>query len=161
MQIDKKILALIHARGGSKGIPRKNIIPFLGKPLIVWTIEAAKQSKYIKRIIVSTEDKEIAEISRINGVEVPFIRPVHLATDEATSVDTLTHALTWLKENENYIPDFIFVLNTTSPLRAVEDIDQSIELLVNKEKEADAVFGLKESSEEAFGLRKMACFRVT
>ena len=93
MYKNKKILAIIPARGGSKGLPRKNIKPLLGKPLIAWTIEQALASKYLDRVIVSTEDEEIAAISRKYCAEVPFLRPKELARDDSPTIDTLLHAL--------------------------------------------------------------------
>lgn len=122
-----KVLAIIQARGGSKSIPKKNIYPLLGKPLIAWTIEAAKKAKLVNRVIVSTDDAEIAEISKKYGAEVPFLRPAEFATDEAKSIGLLHHALEWLKTNENYEPDAVVQLKPTNPLRAAAHIDAAIE----------------------------------
>ena len=133
----KNILGIIPARGGSKGLPRKNIKPLLGKPLIAWTIEQALASKYLDRVIVSTDDKEIAEISKKYGAEIPFMRPKELAEDNAKGIDVVLHAIDWLKENnkrKHY--DLIILLQPTSPLRATEDIDKTIELLFLKEAKA-------------------------
>lgn len=127
---NKRILALIPARGGSKRIPEKNTLPLAGKPLIAWTIEAAKKSKYLDRIIVSTDDKKIKKISEEYGVDVPFIRPNDLATDEAGSVDVIKHAISAIGEKYTYI----VLLQPTSPLRTVEDIDNAIEMLDGKTK---------------------------
>lgn len=133
----KNILGLIPARGGSKGLPRKNIKPLLGKPLIAWTIEQTLASKYLDKVIVSTDDKEIAEISKKYGAEVPFIRPRELATDEAKGIDVTLHAINWLKENDKQKQyDLIILLQPTSPLRTREDIDKAIELLFLKEAKA-------------------------
>jgi N-acylneuraminate cytidylyltransferase/CMP-N,N'-diacetyllegionaminic acid synthase len=130
---DKKILALIPARGGSKGLPRKNIKPLLGKPLIAWTIEQAKESKYIDRIVVSTDDKKIAEIAKKYGAEVPFMRPMELATDEAKGIDVVLHAIQFFKKL--YENDFILVyLQPTSPLRTSQDIDNALEQLFSNPK---------------------------
>lgn len=132
---DNKILALILARCGSKGLPGKNIKPLLGKPLIAWTIEQAKESKYVDKVIVSTDDGEIASISRKYGAEVPFIRPKELAGDKSKSVDAVLHAIEWMKENR-WSYDIIVWLQVTSALRTAEDIDKAVELLFRKNAEA-------------------------
>ena len=129
----KKVLAIIPARGGSKRLPRKNILDLNGKPLIAWTIEAALKSKYIDKTIVSTDDKEIADISTKYGAEVPFIRPAHLSTDTASSIDVVFHAVEFLKKNnEQY--DIVILLQPTSPLRTTKDINKALEMLNNKTK---------------------------
>ena len=133
----KYILGLIPARGGSKGLPRKNIKPLLGKPLIAWTIEQALASKYLDRVVVSTDDKEIAEVSKKYGAEFPFIRPKQLATDEAKGIDVVLHTINWFRENDKQKQyDLIMLLQPTSPLRAKEDIDKAIEFLFLKEAKA-------------------------
>lgn len=126
---NKKIIAIIPARGGSKGIPRKNIKILAGKPLVAWTIEAAKKSKYLDRVIVSTEDREIAEISKKYGAEV-IKRPEELARDTVPAVPVLEQVIDYLEENENYNPDIIVLLQPTSPLRFTHHIDESIEILL-------------------------------
>lgn len=126
MYQQKKILAIIPARGGSKGVPRKNIRHLLGKPLIQWSIESAKKSRYIDRVIVSSEDAEIIQIAREGGCEVPFIRPIELAEDETTGVDVIVHALNTLTEKY----DYVVVLQPTSPLRTTEDIDAAIQQMI-------------------------------
>lgn len=131
----KKIIGIIPARGGSKGLPRKNILPLLGKPLIAWTIEQANSSKYLEKVFVSTDDEEIAKISKNYGAEVPFIRPKELATDDAKGVDVVMHAIEWLEMNNNFY-DLIMLLQPTSPLRTTEDIDNTIELLFSKKAKA-------------------------
>ena len=131
---NKKILAIIPARGGSKGIPRKNIKLLAGKPLIAYTIEAALKSKYLDRVIVSTEDREIAETSRHYGAEV-IKRPKILAKDKAKTIDVIFHLLNVLKE-KNYIPEIIVLLQPTSPLRIVKDIDKAIELFLKEKCES-------------------------
>lgn len=121
------IIALIPARGGSKGLPRKNIKSLAGKPLIEWTIEAAKQSRFIDRVIVSTDDEEIQQISLMAGAEVPFLRPAHLAKDETPGIAPVVHAIEQLPE-----ADIIVMLQPTSPLRTVEQIDEAISEFVNQ-----------------------------
>lgn len=128
MSKEKKILAIIPARGGSKGVPKKNIIEVNGKPLIAYTImegEKAKQKGIIDELIVSTDDEEIAEISRQCGAKVPFIRPRSIATDKSKSVDLMIHAYNYYKDRgEHY--DAILLLQPTSPLRSYDDIRESI-----------------------------------
>lgn len=119
---DKKILAVIPARGGSKGVLRKNIRIVAGKPLIAWTIEEAKKSSYIDKLILSSEDEEIIYIAKRYGCDVPFTRPQNLACDDTPGIDPVLHAI-------EYFPDYEYVvlLQPTSPLRSVEDIDNCIE----------------------------------
>lgn len=123
---NQKIIAIIPARGGSKGIPRKNIKILAGKPLIAWTIEAAKNSKYLNRVIVSTEDQEIAEISKKYGAEV-VKRPAELATDTASTGLAIEQVVAYLEKNENYNPDIIVLLQPTSPIRFTHHIDEALE----------------------------------
>mgnify|MGYP001575396643 CR=1 FL=1 len=130
---------MIMARGGSKSIPRKNIKPLGGKPLIAHTIEKAQASKYISRLILSTDDAEIAIVAQRYGCEVPFMRPAELAQDNTLDLPVVEHALNWLKENENWQPDFIVHLRPTHPFRKTSDIDKGIELLAAN-KEADSVW---------------------
>lgn len=125
---DKKILAIIPARGGSKRLPRKNILNLAGKPLIAWSIEAAKNSQYIDSIFVSTDDKSVASISAEYGLNVPELRPAELASDEASTEDMLLYTLN--KFGDGY--DVIVLLQPTSPLRTVTDIDNAIEHFINK-----------------------------
>ena len=136
---DKRVLAVIPARGGSKRLPRKNILDFNGKPLLSWTIQAGLQSNYIDRVILSTEDNEIATIARDEGADVPFMRPEELAGDTVTTVDVILHLMNSLS-GENY--EYILLLQPTSPLRTAEHIDQAVQLLI--EKNADAVIGVTE-----------------
>ena len=120
-----EMLAIIPARGGSKGVPRKNIKMFAGKPLIAWTIEAALTSAFIDRTVVSTEDAEIAKVARKWGAEV-IDRPMELAQDETLITPVLEHVVTTLEEKEGYRPDFVVLLNPTSPLRSKDHIDVGI-----------------------------------
>lgn len=123
----KKVLAIIPARGGSKGVPRKNIREVAGKPLIAWTILQARKSLYIDRLVVSTDDEEIAEVARQWGCEVPFLRPAHLAKDDTPGIDPVLHALDSLP---GY--DYVVLLQPTSPLRSHADIDGCIELCAGR-----------------------------
>ncbi|MDX2481474.1 MAG: acylneuraminate cytidylyltransferase family protein [Desulfuromusa sp.] len=124
----KKILALIPARGGSKGLPGKNTRELCGKPLITWSIDAAKASSYVDRTIVSTDCPMIASIAKSAGADVPFMRPAELATDSASNMDTCLHAMEWLEKNVNCY-NLLLVLQPTSPLRTTADIDAAIEKL--------------------------------
>lgn len=139
-----KILALIIARGGSKGVPRKNIKLLAGKPLIAYPIDEAKKSKYINRIILTTDDVEIAEIGRKYGAETPFFRPAELAQDATTELPVVQHALNWLCEHENYVPDVVIRLVPTSPLSTAEYIDKGIEIMLQN-PDADSVRSVTES----------------
>ena len=133
-----EVLALIPARGGSKGIPRKNLLVLAGRPLIAYSIEQALTSPRITRTIVSTDDEEIAAVARRFGAEVPFLRPAEFAQDLSPDIDVFRHALTWLAENEGYRPELVVHLRPTGPVRRVELIDQAIDLLASH-PEADAV----------------------
>lgn len=124
---EKSVLAIIPARGGSKGIPGKNIKKFAGKPLISWTIEEAKKSKYISRLILSSDDDEIIMIAQQYGCEIPFKRPKELAEDNTSGMIPVLHAL----QNINEKFDYVLLLQPTSPLRTVEDIDQCIEYTIS------------------------------
>lgn len=135
-----KILAIIPARGGSKGVPRKNIRLLSGKPLIVYSIEAALESKYIDKVAVSTEDEEIAEISKDYDTEI-IERPEELARDNTASLPVFKHVISFLENNKNYKPDIIVVLQPTSPLRRVSDINKCIEELIDEK--CDSVITLK------------------
>ncbi len=138
-----KIAAVIPARGGSKRIPRKNIKSFCGKPLIAWTILGALKSKYLDRVIVSTDDKEIAKIAKKYGAEVPFLRPAELAISTIGIEPTLKHVYQWLLENENYKADALALLMPTAPLRQTRHIDEAIEIF--KKKKVDSVVAVNET----------------
>lgn len=149
------ILAIIPARGGSKGVPRKNIKELAGKPLIAWTIEAAKAAPSVTRIICSTEDQEIADVAKAHGAEVPFLRPAEIAKDLSTDVEFLTQALDWLKTNENYIPDIVLRLPPTSPLRTAAHIEEGIRVLLDN-PEADACRPIAESPKHPYKMWKIS-----
>ena len=135
------ILALIPARGGSKGIPHKNIRSFAGYPLISWSIAAAKHSKSVTRVIVSTDDEEIAAVAREYGAEAPFLRPAEFAQDHTTDLPVFEHALKWLEEVEGYKPDVIVQLRPTSPIRPRGMVDDAVRILIDH-KDADCVRGV-------------------
>ena len=137
-----RFLGLILARGGSKRLPRKNVLPMAGKPLLAWTVAAAKAASRLDRVILSTDDDEIAAVGREYGAEVPFTRPPELASDTASGLDVILHALRTLAERgEHY--DYVVILQPTSPLRSAQDIDGAIELLL--ERHADAVVSVCET----------------
>ena len=131
------VLALITARGGSKTIPRKNLAPLAGKPLIAWTLDVVCGCSGLDRVVVSADDEEIAAVARQHGAETPFLRPPDLARDESTSMEAVLHALHWLDEHEGYRPHYVMLLQPTSPFRASEDIQKAIALA--REKSADSV----------------------
>lgn len=126
-----KFLGIITARGGSKGIPKKNLRNLVDKPLIEYTFDAVKGSKLLSRCIVSTEDDEIIKFSKSKNMEVPFKRPEKLALDDSKSIDVLIHAVNYLEKNENYVPEYVVLLQPTSPLRTGEDINNAINLIKN------------------------------
>lgn len=132
------VLAIIPARGGSKSIPRKNIRDFAGHPLIAYSIAAGLAAETITRVIVSTDDPEIAEIARRYGAETPFLRPEEISQDQTPDLPVFQHALTWLGEHENYQPQIVVQLRPTSPFRRVLHIDQAVYQLIQK-PEADSI----------------------
>ena len=135
------ILALIPARGGSKGIPRKNIRNFAGYPLIAWSIAAGLQANTVNRVIVSTDDEEIAAVARQYGAETPFLRPPELAQDRTNDFLVFDHALKWLEDIESYKPDIIVQLRPTSPVRPKDCVDGAVRTLIEN-LDADSVRGV-------------------
>ena len=130
------------ARGGSKGLPGKNLKPLAGKPLIAYTIEAAQVSGVLDRLILSTDDGAIAEAGRALGCDVPFLRPADLARDDTPHLPVIQHAVRWMDEHAGYRPDAVMILQPTSPLRQAEDISASIALL--ERSGADSVLSVSE-----------------
>ncbi len=141
-----EVLAVIPARGGSKGIPRKNIKDFAGYPLIAYSIAAATQSKLVTRTIVSTDDEEIAAVARQYGAETPFLRPAEFAQDNTTDLPVFQHVLSWLKENEGYVPDVVVQLRPTSPVRPLACVDDAVNMLLSH-PDADSVRGVVEADQ--------------
>lgn len=148
MYQDKRILAIIPARGGSKEVPRKNILEIAGKPLIAWTIEEAKKSKYIDRLILSSDDEEIISIAKDWKCEVPFIRPKEFAKDDSSITDPILHAINQLS-GYNYV----VALQPTTPLRTIEDIDGCLEFAINNRVKACA--SMTEPSESPYWMYKI------
>ncbi|MEQ1898880.1 MAG: acylneuraminate cytidylyltransferase family protein [Vicinamibacterales bacterium] len=135
------VLAIVPARGGSKSIPRKNLRPLAGHPLIAYSIAAGRMANRVTRVIVSTDDPEIAAIAREYGADVPFLRPTQLAQDDTPDLPLFQHALAWLREHEGYEPECVVQLRPTSPLRPVGLVDRAIDLLI-ADPEADSVRGV-------------------
>jgi N-acylneuraminate cytidylyltransferase len=136
-----EILAIIPARGGSKGIPRKNIRSFAGYPLIAWSIAAGLQANSVSRVIVSTDDEEIAAVARQYGAETPFMRPYELAQDRTNDLPVFEHALKWLEDIEGYKPEIVVQLRPTSPIRPKDCVDAAIRILVEN-LDADSIRGV-------------------
>lgn len=137
------ILALIPARGGSKGVPRKNIKLLHDLPLIGYSIKCAQESKLINKIIVSTDCEEIKSVAEQFGIEVPFLRPKEFSTDTSLDGDFIKHSLQWLQTHENYIPDIIILLRPTTPLRQSDVVDKAITTILENENAS----GLRSSHE--------------
>jgi CMP-N,N'-diacetyllegionaminic acid synthase len=149
MYKDHRFLAVVPARGGSKGVPRKNVRMLAGKPLIAWTIEQAFHSRYIDRVIVSSEDEEICQVAKQSGAEVPFVRPAELASDTASGVDVLCHAV----ENAGADYDYVVLLQPTSPLRESTDIEAAIEFCVSRA--AKSVVSVTEATKSPYWMYQM------
>lgn len=139
----KSIICIMPARGGSKRFPRKNIKKFLGKPLLAWTIKVAKDSGVLDRIILSTDDKEIARIGMKYGTEVPFMRPKKFAQDRSTPLSVVQHAIKWLKDKEDYGVDWVVFLEPSSPGRQTFHI-QEVVRLINQKRDIDSIVGISE-----------------
>lgn len=144
-----KTIAIIPARGGSKGISRKNLVCVNGKPMIVWSIEQALDASKVDRVVVSTDDEEIAEVSRNAGAEVPFIRPAELAADQVLDLPVFEHALKYLKATEHYVPDLVVHLRPTAPIRDPCWIDDAIQLLAT-DPNADSVRSVSEPDKHPY-----------
>lgn len=149
----KKILAIIPARGGSKSIPKKNIFPIAGKPLLAWTIKSALKSKLIGRVVVSSDDKEILEATLKFGAE-PIRRPKNISGDKSLFKLLIFHALDYLKKNEKYIPDIIVYLQPTSPLRESKDIDKALSLLKGDTQSVISVYEIDNKILKSFFVDK-------
>lgn len=138
------VLAVIPARGGSKSVPQKNIAPIGGKPLIAWTVGAARACPLVDRVIVTTDSSAIADVARDVGANVPFLRPSGLAEDGTPGIDAILHAVEWVGEHEGYHPDIVMALQPTSPLRTADDIAAAIELCRNPD--VDGVVSVTEAT---------------
>lgn len=149
----QKVLAIIPARGGSKGLPGKNIKLLCGKPLISYSIELGLSSRLIDRVVVSTDSQEIAEMAKRAGAGVPFLRPNELSDDLVTDVPVVKHCLNWHKDNKNYIPDMVVFLRPTGPLRTLEETEEAISLLL-ADPEADSIRSLEEPKKHPYKMWK-------
>jgi N-acylneuraminate cytidylyltransferase len=149
-----EVLAIIPARGGSKGVPRKNIKFFAGAPLLAWSIQAAKDARTVTRLIVSTDDEEIAQIAREWGAEVPFLRPAELAEDSSPDLPLFLQALEWLKTHEGYEPEFLVQLRPTSPIRPIGLVDEAVAIL-QAHPEADCVRGIVPSGQNPYKMWRL------
>lgn len=141
--MDKKTLGFIPARGGSKGVPGKNIAPVAGKPLIAWVIESALKSRYLDDLLLSSDDDKIINIAEGLGVEAPFKRPDELAQDNSLVIDVIIHALDWLKINRKKEYDYVCIVQPTAPLTASEDYDNAVKTAI--EKNADTVITVQDT----------------
>ena len=150
-----EVLGLVLARGGSKSVPRKNIFLVLGKPLLAYTIQAALAARSITRLVVTTNDPEIADIARRLGAEVPFLRPPELAEDETPDYPVVRHALEWLEAKDGYRPDLIAQLRPTSPLRTSLQLDEAVALL-RAHPDADSVRGVCRPQQNPHKMWRMA-----
>ncbi|TSC67337.1 MAG: N-acylneuraminate cytidylyltransferase [Parcubacteria group bacterium Gr01-1014_66] len=151
----KTILGIITARGGSKGIPGKNIKLLLGKPLIAYTIEAAQKAGVFDRLIVSTDDEKIASVAKAHACEVPFLRPAELAQDHTPHEPVLKHAVEWLREHEGYESDYVMILQPTAPARRPFHIRGSVELM--KKYDTDSVVSVGEIPAHFHPQKSMYC----
>jgi CMP-N-acetylneuraminic acid synthetase len=152
---NKRVIAIIPARGGSKGLPGKNIRPLCGKPLIAWSIERALQSHYVDAVVVTTDSQEIADVALRYGAEVPFLRPAHLASDTASSVDTVLHALDHYRDTLGKTFDYVVLLEPTSPLREVGDIDSMLDKLLAHGDDFDAIVSVGEVHEHPSIMKRL------
>jgi len=146
------ILCIICARGGSKGVPNKNIREILGKPLIAYTIEQARNNKQIDRVVISTDSKEIVNISKQYGAEAPFLRPAELATDHAPKLPVIQHAVKYYIEELGLKPDYVVDLDPTSPLRTDEDINRCINLITNDSACDSVITGYRSNKNPYFNM---------
>lgn len=154
MYKEKKILAIIPARGGSKGLPGKNIKELHGKPLIGWSIHHAQESKYIDEIFISTDSREIADVAEKCGVKVPSLRPAYLASDTASSMDFIEYTIDLMEEQGKKF-DYLILLEPTSPLRDAEDIDKSLEMLIEHPTAKSIVGVCKSEGQHPISLTKI------
>ena len=138
---DLKILGLVPARGGSKGLPGKNIRPLAGKPLLAYAIATGAASRYVNRVVCTTDEPKIADIARDWGAEVPFLRPAEWAEDDTSDAPFTRHAIEWLRDNEDWTPDIVVILRPTCPLTRPADIDGALEKL-HEHRDAHSILGV-------------------
>jgi CMP-N,N'-diacetyllegionaminic acid synthase len=153
---DKKVIAIIPARGSSKGLPGKNIKVLCGKPLIVWTIEMALKSKFIDKLVVSTDSQQIADIAMEAGASAPFLRPAELANDKAPTIDVIDHTLDYFSSKKAQIFDYVVLLEPTSPLRENDDIDNMLLKLHEGAESFDSIVSVGEVGEHPSIMKKLS-----
>lgn len=153
---DKKVIAIIPARGGSKGLPGKNIKVLCGKPLITWTIQAALKSRLIDEVVVSTDNQQIADIAKQAGASVPFLRPAVLATDKAPTIDVIDHTLDYFSSQKARTFDYVVLLEPTSPLRENDDIDKMLLKLHASAEAFDSIVSLGEVGEHPSIMKRLS-----
>jgi CMP-N,N'-diacetyllegionaminic acid synthase len=156
----KRVLAVIPARSGSKGLPGKNIRELCGKPLIAWSIEKAKKSRHLDEVLVTTDSPDIADISRQYGAQAPFLRPAELATDHASTYDVIRHALAYYRETEGREFNYVVLLEPTSPLREDDDIDRMLETLDARADQCDAIVSVGQVSEHPSIMKRLVGERM-
>lgn len=156
----RTVLAIIPARGGSKGLPGKNIRTLCGKPLIAWTIGKAKKSNYLDVVLVTTDSPEIADVASCHGAAVPFLRPAHLASDYASTYDVIRHALAHYRDAERREFDYTVLLEPTSPLREDDDIDRMLGVLDARADEFDAIVSVGEVTEHPSIMKRLVGDRM-
>ncbi len=157
---DKRALAIIPARGGSKGLPGKNIRILCGKPLIAWSIEKARKSCHLDVVLVTTDSPEIADVARQYGAAVPFLRPAELATDHASTYEVIRHALAHYRTTEGREFDYIVMLEPTSPLREDQDIDRMLEVLDTRADDFDAIVSVGQVTEHPSIMKRLVGDRI-
>lgn len=153
------VLGVVAARGGSKGLPRKNVLPLAGKPLVVWTLEAARAARALHRTILSSDDAEIIAVARAAGCEVPFVRPAELAADRSSTVDVALHALDWLDRHAAWRADVVVLLPATAPRRRAEHIDGAVARLL-EDAAAEAVVAVTEADYPPYWMLSIADRRL-
>jgi len=154
VEFKTEVLAVVQARGGSRSVPRKNVRPLAGHPLVAYSIAAGLAARSVTRLIVSTDDDEIAEVSRRYGAEVPFRRPAEYALDDSPDLPLFQHALAWLEEHEGYRPEVVVQLRPTSPLRPLGMIDRAVEMLL-AHPTADCVRGVTVPNQNPFKMWRL------
>ncbi len=156
----RSAIAIIPARGGSKGLPRKNVLDVCGKPLIAWSVEKALKSRHLDVVLVTTDSDEIAVVARRFGADVPFLRPAELATDRSSSYDAIRHALAHYRDGSRREFDYTVLLEPTSPLREDDDIDRMLETLDARRADFDAIVSVGEVSEHPSIMKKLLDGRI-
>jgi CMP-N,N'-diacetyllegionaminic acid synthase len=156
----KTVLAIIPARGGSKGLPGKNIRPICGKPLIAWSIEQSLSSTIIDRTIVSTDSAEIADVSKKYGADVPFVRPDDLSTDQASTMKVVEHAIQYIKNNDELEYDYIVLIEPTSPLRESDELDKMLRQLEEYSANFDSIISIGEVTEHPSIMKRKVGFQL-